>query len=93
MLDSGGSEMKGIKLIRILAAVGIVFVALCVFNQQDNAAFNSVKKGTASLVCNIKEAPRVIDASKVVGFSEGVWFFENGGHSKTCTVQHNKKGM
>lgn len=85
--------MKGIKLIRILAAVGIVFVALCVFDQQDNAAFNSVKKGTASLVCNIKEAPRAIDASKVVGFSEGVWFFENGGHSKTCTVQHNKKGM
>lgn len=83
MLDSGGSEMKGIKLIRILAAVGIVFVALCVFNQQDNAAFDSVKNGTASLVCNIKEAPRVIDASKVVGFSEGVWFFENG-HARNC---------
>ena len=75
--------MKGIKLIRILAAVGIVFVALCVFNQQDNAAFDSVKNGTAALVCNIKEAPRVIDASKVVGFSEGVWFFENG-HARNC---------
>mgnify|MGYP003545063935 FL=1 len=89
MLDSGGSEMKIIKLI----SISIVFVALCVFNHQDNAAFNSVKNGTASLVCNIKEAPRVIDASKVVGFSDGVWFFENGGHSKTCTVQHKKKGM
>ena len=81
--------MKIIKLI----SISIVFVALCVFNQQDNAAFNSVKNGTASLVCNIKEAPRVIDDSKVVGISDGVWFFENGDHSKTCTVQHNKKGM
>ena len=85
--------MKIIKLISISAAVGIVVVALCVFNQQDNAAFNSVKNGTASLVCNMKEAPRVIAASKVVAFNEGVWFFENGGHSKTCTVQHNKKGI
>ena len=75
--------MIGIKLILILAFFVFVFVALCVFNQQDNAAFNSVKKGTASLVCNIKEAPRVIDASKVVGFSEGVWFFENG-HARNC---------
>ena len=85
--------MKIIKLISISAVVGIVVGGLWVFNQLGNAAFNSVKNGTASLVCNIKEAPRVIDASKVVGFSEGVWFFENGGHSKTCTVQHNKKGM
>ena len=89
MLDSGSSEMKLIKLI----SISIVFVALCVFNHQDNAAFNSVKNGTASLVCNIKEAPRVIDASKVVGFSDGVWFFENGGHSETCTVKKKKKGM
>lgn len=68
----------------VLAGVAVA-VAISAIGCSLDAELRAVQSGEAVLVCAMKDGARVIAPSRVTGFADGVWLFDNG-HARNCEV-------
>lgn len=68
----------------MLAGVAVAVVISTISYALD-ADLRAVQSGEAALVCIMKDGDRVIAPSRVTGFVDGVWLFDNG-HARNCEV-------
>lgn len=74
------------RLVLVLAGVAVA----AAISYALDADLRGVQSGELTLVCVMKDGDRVIAASRVTGFVDGVWLFDNG-HARNCEVV--KRGM
>ena len=69
-------------------ALGVLGLLLfyCATTVNDRKVLKQVKSGEKHLFCNFKDSEHFVNPDVIVGFNDGVWFFENG-YAKNCVLK------
>lgn len=70
----------------IIAGVLALALLYCATTESDRKILEQVKSGEKNLFCNFKDGERLVNPDVIVGFNDGVWFFENG-YAKNCILK------
>ena len=79
--------MNKLYLLTLGFAIAIGFAAV---NYGLSSDLRKVQSGEVELVCVMKDGERTIAPSRVTGFVDGVWLFDNG-HAINCEVVKNAR--